>query len=126
MPDESTIDAERYRPFQVVVVMGESAFGNPEPRLEFVFEEGLPSFRTVQACLYLFASWVELHAREDDRFVVVVDLQKRNVHLELAYDPVDKLVAMDRAMVFLRSVSDDVNMTMLWRMGAGGATKGTT
>jgi len=69
----------------IEVVLGKSQFDNLEPRLDFAFNRAATRHK-VGMCLHAFAAEVEAQTEAHDPWVVVVDLDKRNVHLELVYN----------------------------------------
>lgn len=87
----------------VSVVDGSSVFGNSEPRLEFVFSED-SNYRLINSCLYTVAAGIEFYSNDDSPWVVVVDREKRNVHLELVYEPENREVVTQMGLSLLRSV----------------------
>ena len=85
------------------VVLGTSNFGHDEPRIELQFE-GDPSYRHVYSYLYILAAACELASEEESPWVVVVDQERTNVHLELAYEAHDREAVAQEGMSMLRSV----------------------
>lgn len=87
----------------VEAVEGVSNFGNPEPRVELKLSCET-SRHTVNAVLYSIASALESCSVDDDPWVVVVDKDKQNVHLELVFEDDNRAEVTWLGMQFLHLV----------------------